>query len=152
MSELDRLGFLVGRWKGSSKDQFGEQGLLESFGECTRELGNRFLQIKGETRKDGVAINKSLDFITYDSTIKKYVRKRLWSYGFIENGEGSWEDDNRIIFQITFNNAPPGFEGTLWRSFIRKYSDNEIGMGLLTSSKGEEYKLYGESRAFRTNR
>jgi hypothetical protein len=152
MSEMDRLSFLVGRWKGRSSDQFGEKGILESSSECTRELGDRFLQIRGETRKDGAILNQSIDFITYDSKVRKYIRKRMWSYGFIENGEGEWENDNTIVFQIAYNNAPLGFEGTLWKGFIRRYSNNEIGHGLLTAKKGEDYKLYGESRAHRVER
>ncbi len=152
MSELDRLNFLVGKWKGRTEDQFGEKGLLESTSECTRELGDHFLQIRGETRKGNLVINKAIDFITYGSKIRKYIRKRLWSYGFIENGEGQWEDDNTLVFQITYNNEPQGFEGTLWKSFIRKYSDNEIGHGLYTAKKGEPYRLYGETRATRSNR
>jgi hypothetical protein len=152
MSELDKLSFLVGRWKGQSSDQFGEKGVLESSSECSRELGDRFLQIRGETRKDGVVINASIDFITYDSKVKKYIRKRMWSYGFIENGEGEWEDDNTIVFKTTYNNEPLGFEGTLWKSFIRRYSNDEIGHGLLTARKGEPYRLYGETRAVRVNR
>jgi hypothetical protein len=152
LSELDKLSFLVGRWKSRTEDQFGEKGVLESTFECTRELGDRFLQTRGETRKDNVVINKAIDFITFDYKIKKYIRKRMWSYGFIENGEGQWEDDNTLMFQITYNNEPLGFEGTLWKSFIRKYSDNEIGHGLYTAKKGEHYKLYGESRATRSNR
>jgi len=152
LSELDRLSFLVGKWRGRTEDQFGEKGVLESISECTRELGDHFLQTRGETRKDGVVINKAIDFITYDSKIRKYVRKRMWSYGFIENGEGQWEDGNTIVFQTTYNNEPLGFEGTLWKSFIRKYGDNEIGHGLYTARKGETYKLYGETRAVRLPR
>jgi hypothetical protein len=42
--------------------------------------------------------------------------------------------------------------GMLWKSFIRRYSDNEIGHGLYAAKKGDDYKLYGESRASRVNR
>lgn len=152
MSELDKLDFLLGRWKGRSTDQFGEKGVLESSFEYTRELGGRFVQAKGETRKNDEVLNQSIDLITYDSNAKKYIRKRFWSYGFIENCEGHWEDEDTIVFQITFDNPPPGFAGTQWRSFIRRYGDKEIGHGLLTAKKGEEYELYGESRAVRVVR
>ena len=153
MSELDKLSFLLGRWKGRSVDQFGEKGVLESTSDVTRELGDHFIQIKGETRKDNTVLNSAVYFITYDQKIKKYIYKRLWSYGFIENGEGLWEDPNTLVFQIVkFDNEPQWFEGMLWRSFIRRYSDSEIGFGLYAAKKGEEYKLYGESRAFRSNK
>jgi hypothetical protein len=152
LSELDKLSFLLGRWKGKTVDQFGEKGVLESTSEVTRELGDHFLHWKGETRKDGVLLNQAEDYITFDSKLKKYIRKKFWSYGFIENGEGEWEDENTLMFQITFNNAPMGFEGTLWKAYIRRYGNNEIGTGLLTAKKGEDYKLYGESKAHRLER
>jgi hypothetical protein len=153
MSELDKLGFLLGKWRGRSVDQFGEKGVLESSSEVTRELGDHFLQIKGETRKDNVVINRSIYYIAYDLKAKHYVHKRMWSYGFIENGEGKWTDENTLTFQITkFDNEPQWFEGMNWRSFIRRYGENQVGYGLFAAKKGEDYKLYGESRTSRVGR
>lgn len=154
MPELNKLDFLLGVWKGRSVDQFGEKGVLESSLECTREPSERFLQLRGETRKeDGVLVNRAIDFITYDSKAKKYIRKRIFSYGFITNEEGQWQDDNTLVFQvIKYDNEPIAFAGTLWRSFIRRYGDNEIGHGLLTARQGEEYMVYGETRATRVDR
>ena len=150
MSELRRLDFLLGRWEGHSADQFGEKGTLVSSMECTKEPSERFLQIRGDTRKDGSLLNSAIGFITYDPRVKKYIWKRIWSYGFIENGEGDWEDENTIVFQIVkFDVEPEGFTGSLWRSFIRRYSEDEVGHGLYTAKAGEEYKLYGETRAKR---
>ena len=100
MSELDKLSFLLGKWRGRAVDQFGEKGIIESTFEVSRELGDHFIQIKGEAKKDDVVLNRALYFITYDQKIKKYIHKRLWSYGFIENGEGLWEDSNTLMFQI----------------------------------------------------
>jgi hypothetical protein len=37
------------------------------------------------------------------------------------------------------------FEGTRWRSFIRKLSDTKMAMGLEVAKEGEEFKKYGES-------
>lgn len=149
MSGLERLDFLVGRWKGASKDQFGEKGIIESSLECTRELDGRFLQLRGESTKDGTVINRAVTFITFDSRAGKYISKRMWSYGFIENGEGRWEDDETLMFEIRFDNEPPPFAGTRWRSFIRRYSDNEIGHGLYNAKEGEQFQLYGETRQSR---
>lgn len=149
MSGLERLDFLVGRWKGRSTDQFGEKGIIESNLECTKELDGRFLQLRGESTKDGSVINRAITFVTFDSRAGKYISKRMWSYGFIENGEGEWEDDGTLMFEIKFDNPPPGFAGTRWRSFIRRYSDSEIGHGLYTANEGEEYQLYGETRQSR---
>ncbi len=150
MSQMEVLEFLVGRWKGKSVDQFGEEGTLESSSECARVLGGRFLRWEGETRKVGRLLNQSVQFIGYDSRVKRYVFKRMWSYGFIENGEGVLENGDTLVFDITsVDNQPAWFEGVSWRSFIRRYSDNEVGHGLLTSKGGGPFELYGESRVFR---
>jgi hypothetical protein len=60
------------------------------------------------------------------SKVRKYVYKRMWSMGFIENGVGSWEEDGRtLMFDIMFDNEPQFFAGTPWRSFIRRYGEDE---------------------------
>jgi len=152
MSEMDKLDFLLGCWRGKSEDQFGEKGVLESSSECIRILDGRFLRWDGETRKNGVPLNQSIQFISYDSAKKRYFFKRMWSYGFVENGEGTWENNDTLMFDIaSVDNRPAWFEGILWRSFIRKYSDSEIGHGLLTSKRGGPYELYGETHVFRAN-
>ncbi len=135
---------------GRSVDQFGEKGVLESSLAYTKEPSDHFLQVRGETRKDGTLLNSAIGFIAYDPKAKKYIWKRVWSYGFIENGEGNWEDRDTIAFQIVkFDNEPEGFTGSLWKTFIRRYGDDEIGHGLYTAKAGEGYRLYGESRATR---
>jgi hypothetical protein len=152
MQEMDRISFLVGRWFGRYSDQFGQKGILESNSVCELVLGGRFLQWVGKTTKDGAPLNESLQFIGYDETKGKYVFKRLWSYGFIENGEGQWDDSDRITFDITsVENAPTWFEGTRWRSFIRRYGADEIGHGLFAAKEGEDYQLYGESKVTRVS-
>jgi hypothetical protein len=35
---------------------------------------------------------------------------------------------------------PKNFEGTRWRSFMKKISDNKIAMGLEVAKGGEEFK------------
>ncbi len=151
MLELDRLEFLIGSWRGASQDQFGQKGTLESLLECTHEPSEKFVQLKGESRLDGKVINRGIEFITFDLKSKKYICKRVWSYGFIENGKGAWENDS-LVFLLEFDNEPEYFAGTRWRSFIRKYGENEIGTGLLTAKEGEEYGLYGETRLTRVKR
>jgi hypothetical protein len=150
MGELDKLEFLIGSWKGSAKDQFGEKGTLESILECSHEPSEKFIQLRGESRIDGKLLNRGVEFVTFDSKVKRYIYKRIWSYGFIENGQGDWQGDT-LVFEITFDNAPEFFAGTQWKSFIRRYGENEIGTGLLTSKEGTNYQLYGESRLSRVS-
>jgi hypothetical protein len=40
---------------------------------------------------------------------------------------------------------PKQFEGTRWRSFIKKLAENKIALGLETAEEGEEFKSYGET-------
>ena len=146
MSELERLEFLLGSWTGRTVDQFGEKGTLTSTLECTHEPSEHFLQLVGETRKEGKFLNRAVEFITYDSAVRRYVCKRIWSMGFIENGVGGWKGPDTLLFQIKFDSEPRFFKGTLWKSFIRRYSNNEIGTGLYTAKKGQRYRLYGETK------
>jgi len=151
MSALDKLDFLLGHWKGRSVDQFGEKGTLDATLVCTREPSEEFIQIMADNKKDGKLVNRSVEYITYDPRIKRYVCKRMWSMGFIENGLGTWKDASTLMFQIKFDREPEFFEGTLWRSFIRRYSKDEIGHGLYTAKKGGKYHLYGETRERRVD-
>jgi len=146
LAELARLDFLIGRWRGQAIDQFGVKGTVDATLECTLEPSDDFVQMIGESRQNGRLLNRSIEYVTYDPRIKKYICKRLWSMGFIENGVGTWTDSNTLMFQIKFDKRPQYFRGTLWRSFIRRYGQNEIGHGLYTARGGGRYSLYGETR------
>jgi hypothetical protein len=148
MKEIERLHFLLGRWKSRSVDQFGEKGVLEGTMECTLGPSEQILQIQGETRKDGKVLNRAIQFIAYDTNVRRYILKRVWSMGFIENGVGTWKN-GRLLFQITFDCEPRFFRGMRWRSFIHRYGENEIGTGLYAARGSGRYRLYGESRATR---
>ena len=37
------------------------------------------------------------------------------------------------------------YEGTRWRSFLRKISDTKVAMGLEIAKEGKEFKRFGES-------
>lgn len=52
---------------------------------------------------------------------------------------------NEIKFDITYETLLKQFEGTRWRSFIRKISDTKIATGLEIAKEGEDFKRYGES-------
>jgi hypothetical protein len=43
MSELEKLEFLIGHWKGSTEDQFGVKGKLETILECRHEPSDKLL-------------------------------------------------------------------------------------------------------------
>jgi hypothetical protein len=148
MSELEGLKFLIGHWQGTSTDQFGEKGTLEGTMECSWEPSERFLQIKAENWKEGKLVNRSIQFITFDPNTRRFVGKRVWSMGFIENGVGTW-DGKELLLDIKFDCEPSFFRGMRWKSFLRKYGENEIGHGLFTAKEDEPFRLYGETRETR---
>jgi len=150
MSELDKLDFLLGRWTGKYENQFGVKGVLESSSECVKVLDGRFLKWEGRTLKDGSPLNQAVQFFGYDILRRKYFFKRMWSYGFVENGEGDWEDNDTLVFDhASVDNPPSWFAGSRWKSFIRRYGDSEIGTGLRVSKGGGPFEVYGESRVHR---
>jgi len=150
MSEpLKRLEFLIGRWKGKAEGQFGEKGVIESVFECLHEPSEMFIAMLGESRTNGKQVNKSAAYLTWDPNISKYVRKSIFSYGWINNEVGDYHGDRLTFEVISMDGEPDYFKGLKWRSFIHKYSDNEIGTGLEVSKNGEPFRLYGESRAKR---
>jgi len=151
MSEqLQKLRFLLGEWKGRAEDQFGEKGVIESRYVFTQDPSEHFIAERDESWKEGKLVNRSVSFLMWDSNIGKYVRKSVFSYGWVNNEVGDWKDDRLVFDIVSIDGEPDFFKGVRWRSFIRKYSENEIGSGLEVSKKGEPFRLYGETRARRT--
>ncbi len=150
MSEqLQKLRFLLGEWKGRAEDQFGEKGVIESRFTFSLEPSDRFIMGQGESRKEGQLVNRAASFLMWDQNIGKYVRKSVFSYGWINNEVGEWKDDGLVFDIVSIDGEPEFFKGVRWRSFIRKYSESEIGFGLEVAKKGEQFRLYGETRARR---
>lgn len=85
----------------------------------------------------------------FDQNFNRFVRKMVFSYGWITNEIGDWNGDTLNFDVVSVDGEPEFFKGLRWRSFIRKYSDDEIGSGLQMARKGEDFRLYGETRAKR---
>jgi hypothetical protein len=150
MSEaLKRLEFLIGKWKGRAEGQFGEKGVIESVFECSHEPSEMFIAMIGESPSNGKQVNRSAAYLTWDPNISKYVRKSMFSYGWINNEVGDLHGDRLTFDVVSMDGEPDYFKGLKWRSFIHKYSQNEIGTGLEVSKQGEPFRQYGESKAKR---
>jgi hypothetical protein len=143
------LEFLIGKWKGRAEGQFGEKGVIDSVFECSHEPSEMFIAMIGESRSNGKQVNKSAAYLTWDPNVNKYVRKSMFSYGWINNEVGDLHGDRLTFNVISMDCEPDYFKGLKWRSFIHKYSQNEIGTGLEVSKNGEPFRLYGESKARR---
>ncbi len=64
MSEpLRKLEFLIGKWKGSAENQFGEKGVIEGTFECTHDPGEKFIAIMGESRTNGKPLHRALTYL-----------------------------------------------------------------------------------------
>lgn len=149
--ELKRLDFLLGKWKGQSENQFGEEGIIESTFQCSNDPSDMFIMILGESKSHGKIANKSSSYIMYDANVSKFVRKSIFSYGWINNESGVMSG-NRLTFDVIgIDGEPKYFKGMKWRSFIHKYSDKEIGLGLEVSENNVPFRLYGETKAKRVH-
>ncbi len=146
---MQKLRFLLGEWKGKAEDQFGEKGVIESMFSFTQDPSDRFIAARGESWKEGKLVNRIVSFLMFDPNIGRYVRKSIFSYGWINNEVGEWKNDRLVFDIVSIDGEPDFFKGLKWRSFIHRYSENEIGSGLEVSKKGEPFRLYGETRASR---
>jgi hypothetical protein len=149
-SPLDEWRFLVGEWKGTSKDEFGEKGITESVAVFSLEPSGKFIMARGEAWNEGRLVNKSISLLFYDSNEQKFKLKSFFSYGFVNNEVEYARSDKEIRFDIETEPLPKQFKGIRWRSYIRRISEKKIAMGL-EMAKGEEgFKKYGETVLVKT--
>jgi len=144
-SPLDDWRFLIGTWKGTAKDEFGEKGVIEGVAVFSYEPSDAFITVTGENRCEGRLLNKSIGILFYDSRAQKFKRKTFFSYGFVNNEVEYARTKTEIKFDVETEPLPKEFEGTRWRSFIRKISENKIATGLEVARGSGEFKKYGES-------
>jgi hypothetical protein len=150
-SPLDKWRFLVGEWKGKSKDEFGEKGVTESIAVFSMEPRERFIMVVGEAWNAGRLANKSISLLFYDNNEQKFKRKSFFSYGFVNNEVEYAGNANEIKFDIKIEPLPKQLKGIRWRSSIRKISENKIAMGLEMAKGEEEFKRYGETVLVKTS-
>jgi len=144
-SPLDKWRFLVGTWKSRAAGQFGEEGVVEGITVFSCEPSESFIFAKGENWCEGRLLNRSVSLLFYDGVEGKFKRKTFFSYGFVNNEVEYSKSENEIRFDTTMEPLPKNFEGTRWRSFIRKISENKIALGLEVAKQGEDFRSYGET-------
>jgi hypothetical protein len=145
-SPLDDWKFLVGEWKGETKSakEFGEEEKIEGKATFAFDPSDRFITSRGETWSVGKLVNKSISIMFYDGVEQKLKRKTFFSYGFVNNEVELSRNDSEIKFEVTIEPVQRQFEGTRWRSFIRKISDTKIAVGLEIAKGEEPFRAYGE--------
>ena len=143
-SPLDDWKFLVGTWRGSSEDQFGEKGVVKTTATYALEPGDRFLTARGEAVCEGRVLNRSLSVMFYDIGLGRFYRKTFFSYGFVNNELEFERTEDEIRFDVTVEPWVKQFEGLRWRSSLRRVSEREIATGLAEAKAGEPFASYGE--------
>ncbi|MHA2065688.1 MAG: hypothetical protein ACXABY_15030 [Candidatus Thorarchaeota archaeon] len=141
---LEAWKFLVGKWKGQSKDQFGGEGSIETTTVFTLEIRGKYIMSRNESRKDGKLENQSIGMLFYDIRNKRFLRKSFFSYGFVNNEVEYHSTENEIKFEVVSEPTPQAFDKMRWRSYIRKVSEDEIREGLEAAKEGEDFVSYGE--------
>jgi len=142
----------VSNWhlEGHFEGSVGEKGVIEGATVFSNEPSEKFIVAKGESWCEGRLLNRSISLFFYDSVDQKFKRKSFFSYGFVNNEVEYTRAEDEIKFNIEMEPMPKNFEGTRWRSFIRKISNTKIAMGLEVAKQGEEFKQYGESILVKT--
>ena len=144
---LKQLSFLIGEWKGSgegfgtSKNTDISNSLEFEYGPSSSIITGRF-----EARRAGKMENNGIMILLHDNNIGKFVRKQVYSYGFVMNEVGDAEGDKFTFDCVSIDAEPDYWRGMKIRSFLVKHSNDEISMGLEIAKKGEDYQLYGKNR------
>lgn len=136
--------FLIGKWKGGSMDQFGDEGEIVATASYSMELG-KYIMGKHDSYRNGKLENASISLMFYDLRNEKIRRKTFFSYGFVNNEVEYMRTENEIWFEVISEPVPQAFDGMRWRSYIRKVSDTEIHLGLESAKEGEDFESYGET-------
>lgn len=142
---LEDWHFLIGEWRGQSKEQFGEDGTIETSEVYTLEMNGVYLMGRNMVTRDGKIEHESISLMYYDKRNKKMRRKTAFSYGFVNNEVEYERTKDSIRFEVVLEPSPQSFDGTKWRSYITKVSDTEIHDGLEVAKGEEDFTSYGNN-------
>ena len=90
-------------------------------------------------------MHDSIDLMYYDPGSNRFLRKSVFSYGFVNNEVEYYRDDKVIRFDVVIEPHPQSefFVGTRWRSFIEKVSKDEVRDGLEVARGDGDYENFG---------
>jgi hypothetical protein len=151
-SPLDDWRFLVGEWKGETKGQFGEAETINGTAVYSLDPSDSFIMERREAWSGSRLVNKSISLMFFDGAEQKFKRKTFFSYGFVNNEVEYLRNEKEIRFDITMEPLSKSFQGTRWRSFIRKISEDRVAVGLEVAKESKEFKSYGETIMVKTKR
>ena len=151
VSPLDNWRFLVGKWKGETKGQFGETETIKGTAVYSLDPSDSFIMEKRDAWSGNSLVNRSISLMFFDATEQKLKRKTFFSYGFVNNEVEYLRSEKEIRFNITMEPLTKNFQGMRWRSFIKKISEDKVAVGLEVAEEGEEFKSYGETVMTKTS-
>ncbi len=144
-SPIENRHFLEGEWKGHSPGDFGGEGEIITTDSFSLEMNGKFIMSKSKVRRNGKLEHNSIGWLFYDVRNKKFLQKTFFSYGFVDNEVEYSSSETEIRFDVVLEPVPQASDGTRWRSYIIKVSDDEIRTGLEMAKEEEDFVSYGET-------
>lgn len=145
--QMRKLSYLIGEWHGrgegfdTGKDDDIANALTFAYGPSPSMITGHF-----SAKRSGRMENSGTMTILYDSSIGRFVRKQIYSYGFIMNEIGEMKGDRLTFDCVSIDAEPDYWKGLRIRSFLQRHSDNDFSTGLETAKEGEDFRLYGQNR------
>ena len=139
---LQRLDFLVGEWRGTSRGQPGEGTIQRS---CARTLNDRFIECSTTTTyppqeknsKGEVHVERA--FYSYDKAAKKLRLRQFHGEGFVN----TYAEAEALVFvTVEIENIPPGWRA---RETYESTSPDSWSERFELAGPGKELALYTSS-------
>ena len=149
-ANLSNWNFLIGEFEGEATEDTGE-GKIITTAKFDYYPSNQFIRGTFESNNEEGLVNRGEYFLYIDPYKDKFLRKVVFSYGFVNNEISYYFDETTIKFETLVEPSPKQFEGITWRSFMHKISNNEIEFGLENSQNGKDFKLYNKTKLRKIN-
>jgi hypothetical protein len=144
---MKELSFIVGEWDGKGEGfDTGPESDITNKMSFAYDPSPGIISGRFEARRSGKLENQGIMIFMYDSNTKKYVRKTVYSYGFLMNEVGRLKGDKFVFECIGIDSEPSYWKGLRIRTFIDRISNNEFLSGLETAKPGGKFKLFGRTR------
>ncbi|MHA2033020.1 MAG: hypothetical protein ACW99Q_26935, partial [Candidatus Kariarchaeaceae archaeon] len=134
-----------GDWGGVTIENVIDEGKIISKGTYDYFPSEKYIRGVHEANNEDGLVNRSVEYLYVDPYSEKFLKKSVFSYGFVNNEVSYHYDRNSIKFEMTMEPHPKQFEGMIWRSFITKISDIKIELGLERSTDGKDFELFNKS-------
>lgn len=136
---LDRLDFMIGKWRGTSAGESGE-GQVER--ECARALNRKFLECKTtvtyppqkKNPKGEIHVERAI--FSFDKKAKKLRLRQFHGEGFVN----SYSEDSELTFVTTeIENIPEGWRA---RETIKPLEGDRTVEEFDLAAPGQDFKRY----------